>query len=442
MRGAFLAVILSYLFMLGFSYPFVAVLAYVWIDIVKPQVLAYNIITNIPVALIAAVIALMSYLIRSDKKNGARFTPVMGLMIFFAAWITFTTANADPHIDSWHKWDWAFKAVIFSAFIPLVIRTRVHIEAFLLTMLLSIATISFATGVKTALGGGGYGVLGIMGVANSGLSESSTLAAVCVMQLPLMHYLYDHSVIFPRSRLFKAGIIGLAIVTMFTIVGTGARTGLVAAGVLLLLYVLRSRHKLKFAIVLAIAFGIFQQMDLSDTAWGRRMSSIGTYNEDSSASGRIEVWKWTMDYAAGHPLGGGFDAFRLNRIANVSPLGIHYHDAELYRGTAFHNVFFEVMGEQGLVGFGVYMAMLILTFLKLRQVRKRCKGDPDLVWCYDLATKLRDALAIILFGGMFIGIAYQCYILYLIVLTVSLGQLALVARSSVQSPASYAKKYQ
>lgn len=440
MRGVFFAAVLSYIFMLGFSYPFVAVLAYVWIDIVKPQVLAYTIVNGLPIAFIAALIALFSYVTKSDKEN-VKFSPVMVLMAIFAVWITFTTIGANPHIDSWHKWDWAFKAVIFSVFLPLVIRTRVHIEAFLLTMFFSVSTISFSTAVKTAMGGGGYGVLGIMGVPNSGLSESSTLAAVCVMQLPLMHYLYTHTIIFPRTRLFKAAIIGLAIATFFSIVGTGARTGLVAAGALLLLYVLRSQHKLKFAIVVAIAFGVFQQMDLSDTAWGKRMSSIGTYDEDSSANGRLETWKWTVGFAMENPLGGGFDAFRLNRIANVGPLGVHYHDADSYRGTAFHNVFFEVMGEQGIVGFVIYMAMILLTFLTLRQVRKRCRGDPDLAWAYDLATKMRDALAIILFGGMFIGIAYQPFILYLLVLPVSLGQLVLVSLKRTDALKRNAKKY-
>lgn len=440
MRGVFFAAILSYIFMLGFSAPFVAVLAYVWIDIVKPQALAYSIITNLPISLIAALIALLSYIKSPAKRVGVKVTPVMYLMIFFAVWLTFTTANADTHIDSWHKWDWAFKAVIFSAFIPLVIRTRVHIEAFLLTMLMSIATIVFSTGVKTALGGGGYAVLGIMGQANSGLAESSTLAAVCVMQLPLMHYLYDHSVIFPRSRIFKAGIVGLAIVAVFSIVGTGARTGLVAAGVLLLFYVLRSQHKIKFAIVLAIVFGVFQMMDLSDTAWGRRMSSIGAYTEDSSASGRIEVWKWTMNFALDHPLGGGFDAFRLNRIANVGVLGVQYYDADQFRGKAFHNVFFEVMGEQGIVGLFVYILIMLLTFLKLKQIRKQTRADPALLWKFDLATKLRDALAIILFGGMFIGIAYQPYILYLIAITVSLGQLPLANAGGAISSTKNAKK--
>lgn len=441
MRGAFFAVILSYLFLLGFSFPFVAVLAYVWIDIVKPQVLAYSLINTVPIAMIAAIVALVSFLMHSKRQSAAKFTPVMYLTIFFAAWITFTTANADPHLESWNKWDWAFKAVVFSVFLPFVIRSRVHIEAFLLTMFFSIATLSFSTGIKTALGGGGYGVLAIMGVANTGLSESSTLAAVCVMLLPIMHYFYNHSVLFPQNRLFKALILFIGVVTLFSIVGTGARTGLVAVGVLLVLYILRSKHKIMFALVLVLAFGLVKQVDLGDTAWGRRMSSIGDYKEDSSASGRIEVWKWTINFALEHPFGGGFDAFRLNRIANVSSLGVYYYDGDQYRGKAFHNVFFEVMGEQGLVGFIVYLLIMLLTFLKLGQVRKQSREDPTELWRFDLATKLRDALLIILFGGMFIGIAYQPFILYLVAITVSLGQLPFAKPSRAIPSITNAKKY-
>lgn len=422
MRSAFLAIILTYVLFVGASYPFAAMLGYVWIDIVKPQTLAYSLISTLPVSLIAAVITLASFFIRSEKKK-IRGVPMLLLLGFFAIWITFTTVIADQGIEPWPKWDWAFKVVVFSIFIPFVIRTRVHIEAFLLTMVFSVATIAFSGGVKAAMGGGGYGVLAVMGSGNTGLSESSTLAAICVMQLPIMHYLFKHSVIFPDSRVFKALIAGTALVFIFAIVGTGARTGLVAGGCLLALYALRSRRKVAFGAAMLVGLAIVSQLDLSQTAWGNRMSSIGTYKQDSSAMGRVEVWKWTANFAFAHPLGGGFDAFKLNRIALVNEEGIQYYDPREYRGKAFHNVFFEVMGEQGLVGFAAYLAILGLTLWKLSRVRLRSRNDPALAWLSDISLKISDALVVLLVGGMFVGIAYQCYIFYLVALTVCLGEL-------------------
>ncbi|WLI88933.1 putative O-glycosylation ligase, exosortase A system-associated [Massilia sp. R2A-15] len=439
MRSAFLAAILFYVLLVGVSYPFVAMLAYVWIDIVKPQALAYSIINGLPLAMIAAIVVLISFLTSAEKKKIPVDNTIF-LLTFFAAWITFTSAIADPGVGAWVKWDWAFKVVIFASFIPFVIRSRIHIEAFLLTMVFSIATISFSGGVKAALGGGGYGVLAIMGDSNSGLAESSTLAAVCVMQLPIMHYLYNHSVIFPNSRMFKLVIAMTALVDLFTIVGSGARTGLVAGGCLVALYALRSRHKVRVAIALAVALAIGSQLDLSGTAWGNRMSSIGTYEQDSSAMGRIEVWKWTMGFALQHPQGGGFDAFKLNRIASVGEGGVQYYDPNEYRGKAFHNVFFEVMGEQGLIGFAVYLSILGMTFWKLSQVRRRVVADPEKKWMFDMASRLSDALTVLLVGGMFIGIAYQCYIFYLVSLAICLNQMTRAAPAPTWVAFSHAKE--
>src|ERR1700731_3179292 len=103
MRTVFLTAILSYMLILGFSYPFIAGLAYVWIDIVKPQDLAYFLINDWSLALIASVIAVFSYVVR--YKKGFKFTPEIGLLIIFATWMTYTTFHADPRLFSWNKWD-------------------------------------------------------------------------------------------------------------------------------------------------------------------------------------------------------------------------------------------------------------------------------------------------------------------------------------------------
>jgi len=440
MRSAFLTAVFLYLILLGLSYPFVAGLAYIWVDIVKPQYLAYSIINGQPLALIAAVTALVAYLFRGEKGS-FKFTHVMLLLCFLGGWMTFTAFNADPRIQSWIKWDWAFKVVMFTVFIPMIFRSRVHLEALILTILFSVATISLSAGVKTAMGGGGYGVLAIMGGGNAGLSESSTLAAVCVMQLPLLHYVYNHTVIFRESKLFKLLILLIASTTILAIIGTSARTGVIAGAFLLLSYLIRSKHKILWGILLALAFGIAQTQDLANTAWGSRMSTINSYDKESSASGRIKVWEWTLEFVAENPLGGGFDAYKLNRIASVSSSGaITYYEPGILDGKAFHNIYFEVLGEQGFIGFAAYMTILILTLLRLRKIRIYADEHAEMAWANDLAIKLRDALTALMVGGMFIGIAYQPYIFYMVAITISLGQLLLNESAATNTSKENANK--
>jgi putative inorganic carbon (HCO3(-)) transporter len=421
---------------MGFSYSFVAGLAYVWIDIVKPQDLAYSIINTLPVSMIASVVTLLSFLAERDKKP-FKFTAVMFLLCFFGAWMTFTAFNADPRILPWVKWDWAFKVMVFTVFIPMIFRSRVHLEALILTILFSVATVSFSAGVKTALGSGGYGVLAIMGGGNAGLSESSTLAAICVMQLPLLHYVYNHSILFPGNRWFKLLVLLIATSTILAIIGTSARTGLIASGVLMALYFLRSKRKLVWCVAFAIALGALGTLDLKDTAWGSRMSTIESFDKESSAAGRLKVWEWTLGFVADNPLGGGFDAYKLNRIASVSGQGdITYYEPGIFNGKAFHSINFEVLGEQGIVGFVVYISIMALTFLRLRRIRIVTRHEPELAWANDMALKLGYALAALMVSGFFIGIAYQPYMFYLVAMTVSLGELLLHGRPSIK----YAKE--
>lgn len=423
MRSVVLTIIFAYCTLLGLYAPFASALAYVWIDLVKPQELAYSIIKGQPLSMIAAVATLGFYLL-NDRKHPPKFTLVLFLLCFFSAWVTFTTAMSAPEIRdaAWNKWGWAFNVLIFAIFIPYIFRSRVQIEALLWILIFSVSTIFFTAGVKTALGGGGYGVLAVMGSGNAGLSESSTLAAVCVMLIPLMRYTFNYPVIISVSGFSKL-LYGLLIaLALLTIVGTNARTGLIAAFTLFLIYLLRSKKKALLLIMLFAAGAIYQVFDLSDSAWGNRMSTINSYSADSSALGRVEVWKWTLGFASDHPFGGGFDAYRLNGIASVSEQGITYYQPGVVNGKAFHSIYFEVLGEQGIIGFFVYFSIILITWLKLRKIRTTYATRPELDWACALALGLSDAIVVFLVAGAFVGIAYQPYIFYLVAVGVSLDQ--------------------
>jgi len=423
MRSLLLTFVFAYLMFLGFSFPFIAGLGYVWADILKPQSIAYSIINNVPISFIAAIFVVSLYFLK-DRKHAPNFTLVMFLILFFACWITLTTFMSDlPELPK-HKWDWALKVLIFALIIPYIFRTRVQIEALLLIIIFSVSTVIFSAAVKTALGSGGYGVLAVLGGEsnNSGLSESSTLAAISVMILPLIEYMRYNSLIFKTSKPVRLLFLGLMACVLLTVIGTSARTGVIAMAVLLLRYIIRSKRKYVWVGLILASLVVLQSIDLQSTSWGQRMNTIQTYDQDSSAMGRIKVWAWTIEYASEHPIGGGFNSFRFNRIKTVTDEGIIYYPDYMYHGKAFHSIYFEVLGEQGFVGFTVYMLILILTWRGLSNIAKQGKRDEGLGWAYELSIRLKDALLIFMVGGAFIGIAYQPYVFYVIAITVSLEQ--------------------
>lgn len=441
MRNVFLTIVILYLLGLGISFPFVAGIAYLWIDIVKPQALAYSFITALPLSLIAGIFVIISYAINGEK-NSFRFSLVQWLIIVFACWITFTTFIADPMLTSWVKWDPSFKALIFTVLIPLLFRSRMQLEALLLTLLFSLATIVFSAGVKTLMGGGGYGTLAVLGGANSGMAESSTLSAVALMMLPLIHFVYKNSVIFPEKRLVKFLLLAVGVTAIAAVVGSTARTGLVAGAFLLFCYVLRSHSKIFWSIVLMVALAIGATLNLEGSTWGQRMTTINTYNEDSSASSRIDVWKWTMKFVSEHPLGGGFDAYRFNGIGLPGgDLSVSTSQPIVIGGKAFHSIYFEVLGEQGFPGFFLYYSIMALTFFKLNKIRRFTKGNPELEWANNLAAKMFDAQAVLMVAGVFIGIAFQPVMFYLVAATICLSDLVFPKASKAWATRNHAKKY-
>ena len=140
MQSLFLTAVFGSLLFMGFSAAFAAALCFVWVDIVKPQQLAYAILTGQPLSFIAAIASIGLFTL-ADRKQPPRFTFILLLLTLFGLWMTFTTSMSDFPVRAWTKWDWASKVVIFAVIFPFIFRSRVQIEAFILVFIFSAATI-------------------------------------------------------------------------------------------------------------------------------------------------------------------------------------------------------------------------------------------------------------------------------------------------------------
>lgn len=425
MLDAFLFVYVLGLLALGLRKPFVWVLVYLYIDIVAPQKIGWTLMPILPVSLIAFVAAFAGWLL-VDSKEGSRFTFRQGLMVALLVWCTITVTWADFPKEAWEKWDWVWKAMVFAIFLPLTLRTRLRIEAAVLTMVLSLAAIAISGGIKTALGGGGYGTLYFFVNDNTGLYESSTIACVAIAAIPLVLWLAKHGTIFPpdwRVRVFAGALIFAALLIP---VGTEARTGLLCAAALAVLMLRSVKHRFFYmagAGVLALAAVPFLPQSFTE-----RMGTISSHEEDESASTRVAVWTWTLDYVKDRPLGGGFDAYRSNSITYTKPVrqdlggGVTTLEREQVtdEGRAYHSSYFEMLGEQGWPGLFLWLLLHGLGVLQMERLRrrymKRVEGDPASqdAWKAPLANALQQAQLVYLAGSLFIGIAYQPFVLMLI----------------------------
>lgn len=422
----FLAFI-GYVLMLGLRRPFLWVLLYVYIDILAPQRIGYSAIASLPVSLIAFAAAFGGW-IALDRKEGARFTLRQGLMLALLLYCFWTTGNADFPAEAQTKWDWVWKALLFAIFLPLTLTTRARIEGLALVLLLSVATIVIGTGMKTILGGGGYQNLKFFVNDNSGIYESSTLATVAIGLIPMLWWFVRHGTIFRPHWLVTGFAIALTFACLLVPIGTEARTGLLCIAALAMLMLRYTKRRFLF-IAGAGMLGM-AALPFLPQSYYERMSTLAQPSGDESASTRMAVWEWTLDYVAAKPLGGGFDAYRSNRFTYVMPVkqtdgnttSVTYQQV-VDEGRAYHSSFFEMLGEQGWPGLILWLMLHAIGIWQMERIQRRWKQTEDEAtrWIAPFAAALQMSALIYLVGATFQGISYQPVMLMLVGLQIGLN---------------------
>lgn len=404
---------------LGFRKPFLWVLAFLYIDTLSPQMISYRLLASMSISLVAFVLAFGGWVVLDDKRD-SRFTMRQGIIAVLLVYCGLTTMFADFPVEAADKWAWVWKALVFAIFLPLTLRTRLRIEAAALVMVLSVGTIIINGGIKTLGGGGGYGTLHLLIDTNFGLYEGSIISLVSIAVIPLILWLMKHGTIFPPDWRVKLFGVALIFACALIPVGTQARTGLVCLGLLAVLSLRTVKRRFLYLGMMAGLVAI--AIPLLPDSFTKRMNTIENHQADQSASTRMAVWMWTLDYVKDHPLGGGFDAYRSNKV-KVELVKVEGEGNNTSRDVteveetsrAYHSSYFEMLGEQGWPGLFLWLWLLLSGLWQMEKIRARWKnrtGEGE-TWQAPLANALQQSLLVYMLGGAFVGIAFQpfCYML-------------------------------
>lgn len=431
---------------LGFRKPFLWVICYLYVDIVAPQIISWGFLTQLPTSLIAFAAAFLGWLVFDDKRD-ARFTWRQGLLAVLLVYCAISTWRADYPVEALLKWAWVWKALVFAIFLPLTLRTRLRIEAVALAMVLSASALIIDGGIKTAMGGGGYGTLRIFVENNTGLYEGSILSCVAIAIIPVALWLAKHGTIFPADWRVWSFTGALIFACALIPIGTQARTGLVCLGVLCLLYLRTAKHRL--LISLAMAAGVVIAVPFLPQSYLNRMNTIEDHQSDQSAGTRLGVWKWTLGYVKDHPFGGGFEVYisskveydKVSSTTSGSNVSIS-RERVVEEGRAFHSSYFEMLGEQGWPGLILWLVLQGSGLVQMEIIRRRWKDrtEPAEAWAAPLAVALQLAQVVYLVGSLFVGIAFQPFILMLIGLQCGLYSYLKRIGRPVAAPARTARR--
>lgn len=185
--------------------------------------------------------------------------------------------------------------------------------------------------------------------------------------------------------------------TAIAAIGTQSRGALLAASAMGLMLWWKSRNKF-FTGLLVIAAVVTIAMFMPE-AWYERMSTIKTYDQDESALGRINAWRFAWNLAMDRPLvGGGFETFQPWLFGIYAPEPDRVHDV--------HSIYFEMLGEQGFVGLFLFVLLGVLTWRTATRIRKVVALSTDIKSLSDLAAMLQVSLIGYAVGGAFLGLAY------------------------------------
>ena len=152
-----------------------------------------------------------------------------------------------------------------------------------------------------------------------------------------------------RRRGARAFFWAVAAAQLAAIVLTHSRSGSIAAGGAVLLFLGRGRGGAVRAAVAAVAIALGLAAAAPETFW-QRSATLGSLEEDASVQGRENAWKVLGVVVKERPLiGVGAGAF-VQAWGHFAPL-----EAGARRYIA-HNVLLEIVGELGVLAFALFCA--------------------------------------------------------------------------------------
>lgn len=366
----------------------VGVLLWTWISIMNPHKLAFGFANNAPWAAVVAGVTLLSLFMTRDKLS-IPWEPPVKVLIAFVVWMCITTAFALYPAISWDQLSKVLKIQLMTMVALAALKERKHIELFVWVNALSIGFYGLKGGIFTIRSGGAGTVEGPPGGFIEGNNE---LALALVVTIPLLNYLR----LFAPQRWVRRGLFAVMLLSAVAAIGTQSRGALLAVSAMGLVLWVRSDRKFVTGVTVAIvATAIISFMPSS---WEQRMNTIQTYDQDSSAMGRINAWSMTLNLANDRFTGGGFESYTPETFAKYAPNPIDLHVA--------HSIYFSVLGEHGYVGLILFLLVWWLTFKTAARIRKEARGREEAKWAFLLAGMCQVSLVGYAVGGAFLSLAY------------------------------------
>lgn len=421
MRDLAFALMLLAALPLALARPFNAYLLWGWTSMLTPTTYFYGFMAGARVNFVLAVltlvlIALGRVPLRNYQRNGTTWLYVLlATHATLAYWFAYSNNPYNTHL-----YEYLIKGLLFALIMPLFVHKRVHFHAILIVIVLGLGIHGVLNGLKSIVSAGGHQMLGPPGTV---VADRNHLSVALALVLPLLLYLQTYTV----NRLIRIGYLGTFCIVVLAILAGGSRGGFVAISVVGMWLVITTRRKgLAIILILAAVAGF---MAFAPENIMERMSTIRDAEDDSSFMGRVFAWRVSSAIALSNPIfGGGFHAVQVQTIwdnfkYSSGLLGFMHMEVPTYTAKAAHSIYFEVLGDLGFVGLGLFLVILARAFWN-RLVIKRAANQLGTTyqWVRDMADMLMLALLAYMVGGAAVSLGYF-EVIYMIVMLMELLRL-------------------
>jgi probable O-glycosylation ligase (exosortase A-associated) len=139
----------------------------------------------------------------------------------------------------------------------------------------------------------------------------------------------------------------------------------------------------------------------------QRAETIQTYEEDRSAMQRLQAWSVAWNLASQRPLtGGGFWIEYLPDDVWLSYADRRF-DAFGAVARSAHSIYFQVLGDHGFIGLGLFLALLAITIRSLQRLKAfSAHAGPGHEWVGAYANGMQIGLLGYTVSGAFLSLGY------------------------------------
>ena len=341
--------------------------------------------------LLGAYVVVLTFFSRSTFPINRR-TALLGLFLGHCA----LTALISPHsVHAWQSFEQFFRIIVITYAMITLVDTTKRLE-------LALVVICLSLGLEAAKQGWIHSLLHPT-TPNTNrirfLGDNNGVAVGALMLAPVLLSLVPTT----KSRALKRFYQFLAGGVVLRALSTWSRGGFLSCAAMASVYWVKSQKRVRVAltmVVLALAAAPL----LPDAFW-ERMHSIGEYEEDKSAVGRLHFWNVAFDMAKDNPIFGvGFSSYE--RAYDQ----YDHSEGQFGERRAVHSAWFGALSELGFAGFALYALTLVLALRACRRAHLRARAAPDdeeLARLARYGTAIGTSLWTFAVGGSFTALQYN-----------------------------------